>query len=239
MHSSNGWYASAILIISEHNITNIEPLIDSILFFHGHGEYDYFAYNNKTKHDLQLQRIIRTSEYNYTKKKNYISEKISLKISNLKFNFNKKNIFNNLNLTLHESNIIGITGDNGAGKTTLLKLIAGMIKEFSGKIVKSGKVCYIDQDPDKLIYADTIENEINFEKKHSLNEIDNLINKLGITHLRGRNPIELSIGEKLIEEYVEKQCKTIITALTDKDLAERYCSKIYKIVNGRMEEIKK
>ena len=36
------------------------------------------------------------------------------------------NVLNEINLSIEESNLIGITGKSGAGKSTLLHLIAGL-----------------------------------------------------------------------------------------------------------------
>lgn len=47
-------------------------------------------------------------------------------------------VFRNLNLSLPERINIGVIGRNGAGKSTLLRLIAGVEKPDSGRIVTSG-----------------------------------------------------------------------------------------------------
>lgn len=44
----------------------------------------------------------------------------------------KKQLFNNLNLTIEKGNIYGLLGKNGAGKTTLLKIIAGLLYPDEG-----------------------------------------------------------------------------------------------------------
>ena len=47
----------------------------------------------------------------------------------------KKNIFNNLNLTIPANKTIGITGESGSGKTTFIDLILGVIKPTKGNIL--------------------------------------------------------------------------------------------------------
>ena len=44
------------------------------------------------------------------------------------------NVLNEINLSIEESNLIGITGKSGAGKSTILHLIAGLDKPSSGDI---------------------------------------------------------------------------------------------------------
>lgn len=47
-------------------------------------------------------------------------------------------VFDNLNLSINKDKITAIVGDNGAGKTTLVKLIAGLYKPKSGKVLLAG-----------------------------------------------------------------------------------------------------
>lgn len=61
-------------------------------------------------------------------------------------------IFENFNLQVKESEVVGISGPNGCGKTTLLNMIAGIEKPDSGEILifaeKPGRkrIAYIFQD---------------------------------------------------------------------------------------------
>lgn len=54
-------------------------------------------------------------------------------------NGSKKDIINGISLTIDESKFVAITGPNGSGKSTLAKLIVGIIKPTSGKIIYNGK----------------------------------------------------------------------------------------------------
>lgn len=51
---------------------------------------------------------------------------------------NEKEILKNINLTIDER-FVAITGPNGGGKSTLAKVIAGIIKPTSGKIILDGE----------------------------------------------------------------------------------------------------
>lgn len=69
-------------------------------------------------------------------------------------------IIENFSTLIPHGSIIGIVGPNGAGKTTLLKMITGMEKPDSGKIVIGTTVImsYADQtrslNPDKTVYEE-------------------------------------------------------------------------------------
>lgn len=70
-----------------------------------------------------------------------------LEISDLRFNYSDKELFNNASFRLFKDDHMGIVGINGAGKTTLLNLIAKNIKPDNGKIewIPNLKVGYMDQ----------------------------------------------------------------------------------------------
>lgn len=73
-----------------------------------------------------------------------------LQISNLSFSYQNQPLFENLNLTLVDSGIVGIIGDNGIGKTTLLRLIAGELKQDDGSIRVLGAVGFLKQAQDDM-----------------------------------------------------------------------------------------
>ncbi|MFH0975481.1 MAG: ABC transporter ATP-binding protein [Spirochaetota bacterium] len=62
-----------------------------------------------------------------------------LKINNLFLTMDKTEILKDINISFNEGEIIGIIGKSGAGKTALLKVIAGLIKNFSGEILLNDK----------------------------------------------------------------------------------------------------
>lgn len=69
-----------------------------------------------------------------------------VQISDLKFGYGDRMIFNGFNFSMYGSDRIRITGRNGSGKTTLLKLICGQLKPESGTVKVFGKIAYLNQD---------------------------------------------------------------------------------------------
>ncbi len=69
-------------------------------------------------------------------------------IENLNFSYGIHKIFNDLSLTIHDKQQIGLVGRNGTGKSTLLKLLTGELSPDSGRIIKSNqlKVGYLAQE---------------------------------------------------------------------------------------------
>lgn len=132
---------------------------------------------------------------------------------------NKKELFENLNLTLNEGQKVAIMGKSGSGKTTLLKLIAGLIKVETGAIIFDGKnlsnmsanersfnrlrnIGFIFQDNPMIESKNVFENialplkYLGVEKKNVEKKVHVMSKRLDISHLLSENPSYLSGGEK-------------------------------------------
>jgi len=70
-----------------------------------------------------------------------MSQVTMVTIDGLSFGYNRKALFNELELGLEPGNIYGLLGVNGAGKSTLLKLISGLV------FASHGTVRTLGQDP--------------------------------------------------------------------------------------------
>lgn len=62
-----------------------------------------------------------------------------LELQNISFSRENKQILKNINLVIDNNKLIAVTGPNGSGKSTLAKIIMGMVKPDSGKILFDGK----------------------------------------------------------------------------------------------------
>lgn len=62
-----------------------------------------------------------------------------LEIQNICFERDNKKILNNISLSVDTDKFVVITGPNGSGKSTLAKIIMGINKPDSGKIILNGK----------------------------------------------------------------------------------------------------
>src|SRR5439155_9485683 len=66
----------------------------------------------------------------------------------------------NVSLTLRRSQVTALMGRNGSGKTTLLKLVAGTLRPQRGQLHSEGRVAYVPQDADALLFAATVQDEL-------------------------------------------------------------------------------
>lgn len=58
----------------------------------------------------------------------------AIRVDQVTKNFGKKNVLNNIDLTVDSGQIYGMIGPSGSGKTTLIKLIVGMDAPTKGKV---------------------------------------------------------------------------------------------------------
>lgn len=77
---------------------------------------------------------------------------MELEVKNISKKFDKKNLFVNITFEVNEGEIVSLVGRNGSGKTTLLKLITGIYKEDSGKIMIDGRKLEENNLKSNLIY---------------------------------------------------------------------------------------
>ncbi len=133
-------------------------------------------------------------------------------IKNLNINLGQF-FLKNINLDLNSGEYFIILGKSGAGKTVLLETIAGRYKIKSGNIIKNNEdiskappekrdIGFVYQNYE-LFYHLNVKDNIGFSlkfknlSKKDINfKIDEMIEVLGITHLKNRYPKDLSGGEK-------------------------------------------
>ena len=58
---------------------------------------------------------------------------------NIRVNFQAKEILKGISIETRDKELVGIIGPNGSGKSTLAKIIAGILKPTSGKILLDGE----------------------------------------------------------------------------------------------------
>ncbi|CAB1058651.1 Branched-chain amino acid ABC transporter, permease protein LivM (TC 3.A.1.4.1) [Olavius sp. associated proteobacterium Delta 1] len=88
--------------------------------------------------DLYYEGKDETTGKSDTKDYFHKSKRVILKLENITQDFGGIQALSNLNLDLHEKEILSIIGPNGAGKTTLFNLISGIYPPTAGKVYFEG-----------------------------------------------------------------------------------------------------
>ncbi len=132
-------------------------------------------------------------------------------IKNLEYSISGKLILNKINLKLGDSNHLLIQGPSGCGKTTLLNLMSGLLKPDSGDILfKNKNLSNLKENEVDIIRSENfgfifqklhlighlnIEQNINLVRKNKLQNIDNILESLGLLNKEKQLAKYLSFGE--------------------------------------------
>lgn len=143
-----------------------------------------------------------------------------IEIKELSFSYDSKPFIDNLDLKIDDGEMVGIIGNTGSGKSTFVRLIAGLIKSNSGKIIIDGdditnkkfnkkilrrKLGIVFQFPEMQLFEQTVEKDIFFglkqykltydEKYKRAKEALELLG-LDFEEIKDKSPLALSGGEK-------------------------------------------
>jgi energy-coupling factor transport system ATP-binding protein len=143
--------------------------------------------------------------------KSKIENAQAISLHDVWFGYGGREVLRGLSLDLCAGEITALMGRNGAGKTTILKLILGLLKPSRGRVQTltldtrhasldqiSRQVGYVPQQPDVLLFADTVQGEIDFTRRahHLPPDGAALLADLGLTRYREHDPRDLSVGER-------------------------------------------
>ncbi|MBC7233066.1 MAG: energy-coupling factor ABC transporter ATP-binding protein [Chloroflexi bacterium] len=146
-----------------------------------------------------------------------------IRLQNVTFHYphSDRPALNQVNVAIQEGDFVLVIGPSGAGKSTLLRTLNGLVPHFSGgriagKITVAGHdpiaegphrmspiVGLVQQDPEAQFVVDTVEDELAFGMENQglpqtvmRKRVEEVLDQLGIAHLRQRRISSLSAGEK-------------------------------------------
>lgn len=121
-----------------------------------------------------------------------------------------------INLSLHQGELVALLGVNGSGKTTVARHFNGLAKPEKGSLHIHGrelagknhlalrqKVGFLFQNPDNQIFANTVEEEVGFALKirkvpqqEIRVKVEQVLSLTGLLPLRDLHPHRLSRGQR-------------------------------------------
>ena len=146
------------------------------------------------------------------------SENSNLSINELRFRYpnTDKDAVHDISCEVQRGDVLAIMGANGSGKTTLIHLIAGLLRPSAGEVTIAGKtrrrvklhqlageVGIVFQNPDLLLQAKTVRDEVAFGPKNlrfptqTLEErVNKTLTRFEVSNLAAEAPYALSRGQR-------------------------------------------
>jgi lipopolysaccharide export system ATP-binding protein len=139
-----------------------------------------------------------------------------LKVENIKKFYAKKPIVNRFSLSVNKGEVVGLLGPNGAGKTTAFYMTIGLIRPDGGKVFFQNQdisflpihkrarmgMGYLAQEPSIFRHLSVEDNilaileTLELPKQKQKKQMENLLEELGLLHLRNHPAVSLSGGER-------------------------------------------
>lgn len=120
-----------------------------------------------------------------------------IKINAIKKIYGDRTVLDISSLEIKKGERVVIIGPNGSGKSTLLKILAGTLKATCGDFEREGTLYYLPQHslPFSMSVRKNVLYCIEGSKAEKERICDELLKKLGLSHLADKNAKKLSGGE--------------------------------------------
>lgn len=147
------------------------------------------------------------------------SSEVILELKNAWFRYEKKaeDVLVDVNMSFIKGEIFSVLGGNGSGKSTFLHILARQLRPYRGKVLLHHKniqkydeknlyhqnIALLPQDPQTVFIKETIREDYeellkayNYSHEETATIIEEVANKLGISHLLNAHPYDVSGGEQ-------------------------------------------
>ena len=169
-----------------------------------------------------------------------MGENMEFKVENLSKTIDDKQILDKLDMLLKEGDVLALKGSNGSGKTTFLRIIAGIDKDYEGKIEfdKSLTIGYVPQDIvlfESLSVKDNLKAFCNGNNaKENFTRLENYAKELNFSGLFKKKINKLSGGQKRLVNFLVGLAGNPKIILLDEIIVgmdEDTVNKVIKLIN--------
>ena len=136
-----------------------------------------------------------------------MGEQLLLEMKNIRKSFGRNVVLDDVSISLHKGEVLGLIGENGAGKSTLIKILCGIYSKDEGQIIYDGKPAEINTARDaQALGISTIYQELSIMPH--LTAIQNIF----------INRERLSAGKGLVSPLNEKEMAEISEKILHKEM---------------------
>ena len=159
-----------------------------------------------------------------------------MKIKNLSFSYGDREVLKNVSFSAEHGQFLSVLGPNGVGKSTLFRCMLGLLTPTGGSVSieeepilsmsaaqLAKRIAYIPQSHhpvfnfsvfDMVLMGTTAQTPtFATPRKKQFRQVEEALNKLGISHLRDRSYSNISGGERqlvLIARAIAQQAKILV-----------------------------
>ena len=193
------------LIIAEHRLNYLRSVMDRVVYLKGGRiiqEFTAAQFRTLTERE-RISMGLRTLKETQITIPKCTDLKGELCVERIISRYKEEEI----SFGANSGDVIGIVGKNGAGKTTLCKIICGLLKEQSGRVIYQGKkltrrqrqgLCaMVMQDVNHQLFTDSIVEECELAAPEAPKEkIDKLLQGFDLLPYKEVHPAVLSGGQR-------------------------------------------
>jgi energy-coupling factor transport system ATP-binding protein len=118
------------------------------------------------------------------------------RVEDISFAYGGVPALENARLEVARGEVVALVGPNGSGKTTLAKLAAGLLEPGGGRVIHSGRACYLSQDPGRYVVRERVDEEVALAVGGDVSRAREALASLGLAGHAARHPRDLSSGER-------------------------------------------
>ncbi|MDT8452816.1 MAG: ATP-binding cassette domain-containing protein [Gammaproteobacteria bacterium] len=127
-----------------------------------------------------------------------MEKNVLLAAENLGLKRQGKTILSDVNLSLHESEIVTLIGPNGAGKTSLIRILLGLSEASEGKVYRRAdlRIGYVPQRTTiNPVLPLRVRDFLQLGARYSDDEIAQVLEEVGVSHITDSAIQNISGGE--------------------------------------------
>jgi energy-coupling factor transport system ATP-binding protein len=118
------------------------------------------------------------------------------RVQDVSFAYGETRVLEGVTLELDRGEVVALVGPNGSGKTTLAKLAVGLLEPAAGSVTRTGRACYLSQDPGRYLVRERADEEVALAVDGDVARAREALATVGLAGFEARHPRDLSSGER-------------------------------------------